>query len=105
MKTMEKNHQDQTALLSERISIKPPSLYKVIIINDDYTTCDFVVYILERIFSMSSERAEKIMFKSHYEGLAICGVYSLEIAETKAALVLSLAIQEGFPLRCVTEEM
>jgi ATP-dependent Clp protease adaptor protein ClpS len=78
-------------------------MYNVIILNDEYTTADFVVYILQKIFSMDYERAEKLMFQSHYEGQAVCGMYTLDIAETKIAQVFALSLQNDHPLRCTME--
>ncbi len=79
-------------------------MYKVILFNDDYTTMDFVVEVLQRFFSMSRERAMQTMIKVHNEGSAVCGVYSLDVAETKVAQVSGFAKQHGHPLRCGLEE-
>jgi len=79
-------------------------MYRVILFNDDYTTMDFVIEILERFFAMSRERAMQIMLKVHNEGSAVCGVYSLDVAETKVAQVSEFAKQHGHPLRCSMEE-
>ncbi len=80
-----------------------PPQYKVLLLNDDYTPMDFVVYILRRFFRKSSEEAEMIMFEGHTKGAALAGVYSFEIAETKVSQVHRAARQEGHPLRCVVE--
>lgn len=91
-------------LAPERTQTKPPRLYKVILVNDDYTTMEFVVEVLQRFFAMTRERALQIMLKVHNEGSAVCGVYSLDIAETKVTQVTEFAKQHGHPLRCVMEE-
>ena len=78
-------------------------MYKVVLFNDDYTTMDFVVEVLQRFFSMSRERALQTMLKVHNEGSAVCGVYSLDVAETKVAQVTVFAKQHGHPLRCAME--
>ena len=91
-------------LAPERAKTKPPRMYKVILFNDDYTTMDFVIEVLERFFSMGRERAMQIMLKVHNEGSAVCGVYSRDVAETKVARVSEFAKQHGHPLRCNMEE-
>jgi ATP-dependent Clp protease adaptor protein ClpS len=84
--------------------VREPTLYKVILHNDDYTTMDFVVRVLETVFQKSPAEAFRLMMQVHTEGLAICGVYAYEIAETKVASVHDLAREEGFPLRASLEE-
>ncbi len=95
--------QESTALL-ERSKTKPPKLYKVVLLNDDYTTMEFVVEVLQAIFGMNRERATQIMLKVHQEGSAVCGIYPKDIAETKVEQVLAFARQHEHPLRCVSEE-
>lgn len=95
--------QENTALL-ERSKSKPPRLYKVLLLNDDYTTMEFVVEVLQTIFGMNYERATQVMLKVHQEGSAVCGIYPKDLAETKAAQVVAFARQREHPLRCVTEE-
>ncbi len=80
-------------------------MYKVVLFNDDYTTMDFVVDVLQRFFAMSRERALQTMLTIHNEGSAVCGVYSRDVAETKVAQVTEYAKQNGHPLRCGTEEL
>jgi ATP-dependent Clp protease adaptor protein ClpS len=97
--------QHSTALLEvERSKSKPPILYKVVLFNDDYTTMEFVVEVLETIFAMNRERATQIMLKVHQEGSAVCGIYPRDIAETKVARVLAFARHREHPLRCELEE-
>jgi ATP-dependent Clp protease adaptor protein ClpS len=92
--------------VKERIKAekKEPSLYKVILLNDDYTTMDFVIHVLESIFQKSPAEAYQIMMHVHTQGRGIAGVYPWEVAETKAEAVVSQARDAGFPLKAVTEE-
>lgn len=85
--------------------LRPPSMYKVLIHNDDYTTMEFVVHILETVFHKSTEEATKIMLKVHQEGTGLCGIYTHEIAETKVATVHQTAQQYEFPLRSTMERV
>ena len=93
-----------TVLAPERAKTKPPRMYKVILFNDDYTTMEFVLEVLQRFFAMNRERALTIMLKVHNEGAAVCGVYSLDVAETKVSQVTEFAKQHQHPLRCGMEE-
>jgi ATP-dependent Clp protease adaptor protein ClpS len=88
----------------QSIEVKLPKKYKVLLLNDDYTSMDFVIEILKTVFSKSNSEAEYIMLTVHEKGQAVCGVYSYEIAETKVVQVSKLARDEGFPLRAVMEE-
>jgi ATP-dependent Clp protease adaptor protein ClpS len=83
---------------------KKPSLYRVLVLNDDYTPMEFVVYVLENFFNKSREDATHIMLHVHQTGVGICGIYSYEIAETKVALVLDLARRNQHPLQCTMEK-
>ena len=80
-------------------------MYKVILFNDDYTTMDFVIEVLQRFFAVNSERAQQIMLQIHNDGAAVCGVYTRDVAETKVSLVTEFAQQHGHPLRCGMEEI
>jgi ATP-dependent Clp protease adaptor protein ClpS len=84
--------------------IKEPPLYRVVLINDDFTPMEFVVNILESIFGMERTRATQVMLEVHTKGKGICGVYNFEIAETKVAQVMGLAQQHQHPLLCTMEE-
>ncbi|RME60482.1 MAG: ATP-dependent Clp protease adapter ClpS [Candidatus Dadabacteria bacterium] len=84
--------------------LREPKKFKVILLNDDYTTMEFVVDILEKVFNKSPSEATKIMLKVHNEGQAVCGIYPKEIAEAKVETVHRLARKEGFPLMCTMEE-
>ncbi len=94
----------ENVLLLERSKTKPPKLYKVLLLNDDYTTMEFVIEVLQGIFSMSQEQATHVMLKVHNEGSAVCGLYPRDIAETKVSQVAAYAAQRGHPLRCLMEE-
>jgi ATP-dependent Clp protease adaptor protein ClpS len=92
--------------IKERVELqkKEPKLYKVLLLNDDYTTMEFVVHVLESIFQKSPAEAYQIMMHVHVQGRGIAGVYPWEVAETKAEAVISEARGAGFPLKAVTEE-
>ena len=95
---------DGTGLVTKtRVKTKKPSLYRVVILNDDYTPMEFVVFILERLFNKNSEEAYKVMLHVHNHGVGICGVYTYEVAETKVAQVRDLAQRNEHPLRCDLE--
>jgi len=99
--------QDQTGeAVKERVKVekKEPSLYKVVLLNDDYTTMEFVIRVLESVFQKSPAEAYRIMMNVHVQGRGIAGVYPWEIAETKADTVASLARAAQFPLRAAVEE-
>ena len=83
---------------------KKPSMYKVIMLNDDYTPMEFVVHVLERFFSKHEKRQRKIMLHVHQQGVGICGVFSYEIAETKVMQVMDCARQNQHPLQCTIEK-
>jgi len=84
--------------------LKRPPLYRVILLNDDYTPMEFVVQMLEKIFSLDRTTATRIMLEVHTKGKGVCGVYTYEIAETKVAQVTGLAQQHQHPLLCTMEE-
>ena len=81
-----------------------PSMFKVVLLNDDYTTMEFVVHVLQQVFSKTPEEAYRIMMQVHLQGKGICGTYTFEIAETKVDAVHALAQENGFPLRAEIEE-
>lgn len=87
-----------------RPKTKKPSLYKVLMLNDDYTPMEFVVYVLERFFSKNRDEATQIMLHVHNRGVGVCGVFTYEVAETKATQVMDLARKEGHPLQCTLEK-
>lgn len=91
-------------IIREDSDLKEPKLFKVILLNDDYTTMDFVVSILEAVFQKSPAEATRIMLEVHNKGSGLCGLYPKQIAETKVAMVEERAKAEGHPLRCTMEE-
>lgn len=92
------------AVEESRPKLQRPPLYRVILINDDYTPMEFVVEVLQSIFGMERPKATRVMLEVHTKGKGICGVYDYEIAETKVAQVMSIAQQQQHPLLCTTEE-
>jgi len=97
-------HSHDLAVEEARPAIKKPPLYRVVLINDDFTPMEFVVNILEAIFGMERTRATQVMLEVHTKGKGVCGVYNFEIAETKVAQVMGIAQQHQHPLLCTMEE-
>ncbi len=95
--------QEKAAVL-ERQKVARPPMYRVFLLNDDYTTMDFVVHVLESIFHKSAVEATQIMLHVHKKGAGLAGVYTRDIAETKVEAVRSLARERQFPLKCVMEK-
>lgn len=87
-----------------RAETKKPSLYRVLLLNDDYTPMEFVVFVLERFFSKSREEATRVMLHVHQHGVGVCGVFTYEVAETKVAQVMDLARRNEHPLQCTMEK-
>jgi len=83
--------------------LKEPAMYKVLLLNDDYTAMDFVVDVLRFVFHKSIEDATQIMLNVHHSGVGLCGIYSYEVAETKVNTTVALAREKGFPLKCTME--
>ena len=106
-KFIKKIDQDSDILIEKRSKkkLKKPSLYKVIMLNDDYTPMEFVVYLLKTFFQKNQDEASKIMLEVHSKGAGICGVFSYEIAETKITKVINTSRTNGFPLLCTLEKM
>ncbi len=95
----------QTGVITRAQSkTKKPSLYKVLLLNDDYTPMEFVVHVLERFFGKGREEATVIMLHVHQKGVGVCGVYTYEIAETKVTQVMDFARQHSHPLQCTMEK-
>lgn len=92
--------------VSEKIKekTKKPNLYKVLLLNDDYTPMEFVVHILERFFNKPREEAEQIMLHVHHRGVGVCGVFTYEVAETKVTQVMLFAKEHEHPLQCTMEK-
>jgi ATP-dependent Clp protease adaptor protein ClpS len=87
-----------------RPKTKRPSLYKVLLLNDDYTPMDFVVHVLEKIFGKNCDEAVEIMLHVHHRGVGVCGVYTFEVAETNVAQVIELSRRHEHPLQCTMEK-
>ena len=96
--------QSDSVLEAERTKTKPPPLFKVLLLNDDYTPMEFVVVVLQKFFGMSREQSTRIMLKVHREGVGICGVFPRDVAATKVELVTGYAREHQHPLACVMEE-
>ena len=95
---------DGLAVAESKPKLKKPRLYKVLLLNDDYTPMEFVVIILERIFSKAREQAVQIMLHVHQKGIGVCGIYPRDIAETKVVSVHRAAERLGYPLRAGVEK-
>ncbi|MCP5368891.1 MAG: ATP-dependent Clp protease adapter ClpS [Hyphomicrobiales bacterium] len=87
-----------------RPKTKRPSMYKVLMLNDDYTPMEFVVHVLERFFGMSNQHATAVMLNVHQKGVGVCGVFTYEVAETKVNQVMDLARKHQHPLQCTIEK-
>ena len=95
----------KTGLVTKtRPKTKKPSLYKVLLLNDDYTPMEFVIHVLEKYFGKGREEATRIMLHVHHKGVGICGVYTYEVAETKVTLVMDFSRQHSHPLQCTMEK-
>ncbi len=96
------NDQEEFDTILEN-DLKRPARYKVLLLNDDYTTMDFVILVLKKFFHKTAEESERLMFKVHQEGAAVCGVYTYEVAESKVFKVNKFAREHGHPLKCTME--
>jgi ATP-dependent Clp protease adaptor protein ClpS len=96
---------DNGSAVAERLvqKLDPPKMHQVVLLNDDYTPMEFVVLILQKFFNKNRETATQIMLKIHYEGRGVCGVFTKDIAATKADLVQDAAQEAGHPLQCIHE--
>lgn len=95
---------DSGVAVKSRPKTKKPSMYKVLMLNDDYTPMEFVVHVLERFFAMGREEATRIMLQVHQKGVGMCGVFTYEVAETKVNQVMDAARQAQHPLQCTIEK-
>jgi ATP-dependent Clp protease adaptor protein ClpS len=100
----EKIKSDENVAEKEQQETKEPPLYRVFLLNDDYTTMEFVIHVLEAVFHKSPTEAMRIMLSVHKKGAGICGVYTKEIAETKIVTVHGMAAKKKFPLKCAMEK-
>ena len=110
MKLEEQNNNINTeepqrgVLLESKPTTKKPSMYKVILLNDDYTPMEFVVYVIQKCFNKNQDEATQIMLNVHKKGIGICGVYTYEVAEAKSKSVIDFAKQNQHPLLCSIEK-
>ncbi len=95
---------DTSVLVKKRSKLKKPPLYKVLLLNDDFTPMEFVVHVLEKFFAIGHERAVQIMLTVHKKGVAVVGVYSHDIAETKVTQVMDYSRKNQHPLQCTMEK-
>ncbi len=98
------SHEDGLALQEAKPKLKKPPLYKVIILNDDYTPMEFVVQVLETFFAMDREKATRVMLHVHTRGMGVCGVFTKDVAETKVSQVNDFSRSNQHPLLCTMEE-
>jgi ATP-dependent Clp protease adaptor protein ClpS len=104
MATQHDNDSGTVVRQKQEQQLKPPSMYQVVLLNDDYTPMEFVVEVIREYFNKDLETAMEIMLKVHHHGKGICGVYPKDIASTKVELVMAHARKAGHPLQCVMEE-
>jgi len=101
----EKNPQGEGRTATKtRSKVERPAMYKVVLLNDDYTTMEFVIEVLQKFFQKSVDEATRIMLHVHHKGTGICGIYPREIAETKVSQVIDYSRKHEYPLQCVMEE-
>ena len=101
---MRNQEQRGTVLEAEKAKVKPPPLFKVMLLNDDYTPMDFVVVVLQTVFAMSREKATQVMLQVHREGMGVCGTYTREVASATVEQVINIARKHQHPLQCTMEE-
>jgi ATP-dependent Clp protease adaptor protein ClpS len=99
----ERDEGEAVVLERRTLKAKPPQMYQVVMLNDDYTPMEFVVVVIQEFFAKDLEAATQIMLKIHLDGRGVCGVYSRDVAATKVDQVLDAAAQAGHPLKCVSE--
>jgi ATP-dependent Clp protease adaptor protein ClpS len=97
-------HRHGSLLEAEKTRQKPPPMYKVLLLNDDYTPMDFVVTVLQTVFAMSREKATQVMLQVHRQGMGVCGTYTREVASAKVDQVVDIARRHQHPLQCTMEE-
>jgi len=104
VRSMATRDREGTVLEAKKAKVKSPPMFKVLLLNDDYTPMDFVVLVLQKFFFLSREKATQVMLKVHREGTGVCGVYPRDVAATKVEQVTAFVHQYQHPLRCVMEE-
>lgn len=100
----QENERQTSILLKPRPKTKKPSMYKVLLLNDDYTPMEFVVHVLERFFNKNRQESTDIMLHVHRRGVGVCGIFTYEVAETKVAQVMDFARANEQPLQCTMEK-
>jgi ATP-dependent Clp protease adaptor protein ClpS len=100
---MSENESDPGIAIADKVSLKKPPMYKVLMHNDDYSTMEFVIHVLTKFFGKNYDEAHSIMLSVHQEGVGICGIYTFEVAESKAAKVNKYSKAKGHPLKCSFE--
>jgi ATP-dependent Clp protease adaptor protein ClpS len=98
----DREEQSGTATI-KKLKLQPPKMYKVLMHNDDYTTMEFVILVLQKHFNKNFDEAQAIMLAVHQKGFGVCGIYTYEVAESKVAKVIKYSRENGHPLRCSTE--
>ena len=98
-----KDNDDGLAVQEAKPKLQKPQLYKVILLNDDYTPMEFVVIVLQRFFNKNREDATRIMLHVHQKGIGVCGIYTREVAETKVRQVMVFSMENQHPLQCTME--
>ena len=98
------NDFEDSVTLKTRTKTKKPSMYKVLMLNDDYTPMEFVIHVLEQFFSKNQDEATQIMLHVHQKGVGVCGVFTYEVAETKVNQTMDMARQHQHPLQCTIEK-
>ena len=101
---MGEKHQSQIILEPKAAEPELPPMYRVMLLNDDYTPMDFVIIVLQRFFALTIEQATQVMLKVHYDGRGLCGVFTYDIAATKVEQVMNFAAENQHPLKCMMEE-
>jgi ATP-dependent Clp protease adaptor protein ClpS len=104
MASRKQPREESAVLAPQKSRVKPPPLFRVMLLNDDFTPMDFVVVVLEKFFAMGREQATVVMLKVHREGKGVCGLYPRDVAATKVEQVSAFARQHQHPLACVMEE-
>ena len=104
MVTRKQSREESAVLAPQKSGSEPPPLFKVVLLNDDFTPMDFVIVVLEKFFGMGREQATVVMLKVHREGRGVCGVFPRDVAATKVEQVSAFARQHQHPLACVMEE-
>lgn len=98
-----KTGEEGSVITKEKVKTELPKMYKVLIHNDDYTTMEFVIHVLEKFFQKTYEEAQDIMLKVHHEGVGVCGIYTFEVAESKSSKLNKYSRSKGHPLKSSIE--